>query len=337
MKSLIKHIIPFGLVIITIMCFILSINYTLNLKKEKHTINIYFDDENMSLSNIKSIREEEEKKENPVIFTAWKQESKQSIENEELNRSIEVTSILVNGDSSLIVNGTILFEDDKEGCLIDKDTAYKLFGDTNIIGKKIKYKDRELIVRGIHKGTSSTILMQTLDNYEGNINGITLYKGKDTNIKKFITSYGSSDNTVDNKIYYNFSKFCVLVLPAIILICIEFKLFKKVLQAKNKYILKSLYIILILTLLIIFIKAINIKIPLEMLPNEWSDFKFWGELYKIYIKKIKYFLYMKKYNIDIFMIEYTSKVVLFSLISLISFFITKSIIKKDFKYFKKSK
>ena len=63
MKSLIKHIIPFGLVIITIMCFILSINYTLNLKKEKHTINIYFDDENMSLSNIKSIREEEEKKE----------------------------------------------------------------------------------------------------------------------------------------------------------------------------------------------------------------------------------------------------------------------------------
>ena len=332
MKSLIKHIIPFGLVIITIMCFILSINYTLNLKKEKHTINIYFDDENMSLSNIKSIREEEEKKENPVIFTAWKQESKQSIENEELNRSIEVTSILVNGDSSLIVNGTILFEDDKEGCLIDKDTAYKLFGDTNIIGKKIKYKDRELIVRGIHKGTSSTILMQTLDNYEGNINGITLYKGKDTNIKNFITSYGSSDNTVDNKIYYNFSKFCVLVLPAIILICIEFKLFKKVLQAKNKYILKSLYIILILTLLIIFI-----KIPLEMLPNEWSDFKFWGELYKIYIKKIKYFLYMKKYNIDIFMIEYTSKVVLFSLISLISFFITKSIIKKDFKYFKKSK
>ena len=179
--------------------------------------------------------------------------------------------------------------------------------------------------------------MQTLDNYEGNINGITLYKGKDTNIKNFITSYGSSDNTVDNKIYYNFSKFCVLVLPAIILICIEFKLFKKVLQAKNKYILKSLYIILILTLLIIFIKAINIKIPLEMLPNEWSDFKFWGELYKIYIKKIKYFLYMKKYNIDIFMIEYTSKVVLFSLISLISFFITKSIIKKDFKYFKKSK
>ena len=144
MKSLIKHIIPFGLVIITIMCFILSINYTLNLKKEKHTINIYFDDENMSLSNIKSIREEEEKKENPVIF-----------------------------------------EDDKEGCLIDKDTAYKLFGDTNIIGKKIKYKDRELIVRGIHKGTSSTILMQTLDNYEGNINGITLYKGKDTNIKNF--------------------------------------------------------------------------------------------------------------------------------------------------------
>lgn len=327
MKSLIKHIVMLSLSIITIMCFILSINYTFNLKKEKHTINIYFDDENMSLSNIKSIREEEEKKENPVIFTAWKQESKQSIENEEFNRRIEVTSILVNGDSSLIANGTILFKDDKEGCLIDEDIAYKLFGDTNIIGKKIKYKDRELIVRGIHKGTSSTIFMQTLDNYEGNINGITLYKGKDNNIKSFMTSYGLFDNTVDNKIYYNFSKFCVIILPAIILIFIEFKLFKKVLQAKNKYILKSLYIILILILLIIFIKAINIKIPLEMLPNEWSDFKFWGELYKTYVKKIKYFLYMKKYNIDIFMIEYTGKVMFFSLISLISFLINKSLFK----------
>ena len=327
MKSLIKHIVMLSLSIITIMCFILSINYTFNLKKEKHTINIYFDDENMSLSNIKSIREEEEKKENPVIFTAWKQESKQSIENEEFNRRIEVTSILVNGDSSLIANGTILFEDDKEGCLIDEDIAYKLFGDTNIIGKKIKYEDRELIVRGIHKGTSSTIFMQTLDNYEGNINGITLYKGKDTNIKSFMTSYGLFDNTVDNKIYYNFSKFCVLVLPAIILVFIEFKLFKKALQAKNKYILKSLYIILILILLIIFIKVINIKIPLEMLPNEWSDFKFWGELYKTYVKKIKNFLYMKKYNIDIFMIEYTGKVMFFSLISLISFLINKSLFK----------
>lgn len=327
MKSLIKHIVMLSLSIITIMCFILSINYTFNLKKEKHTINIYFDDENMSLSNIKSIREEEKKKENPVIFTAWKQESKQSIENEEFNRRIEVTSILVNGDSSLIANGTILFEDDKEGCLIDEDIAYKLFGDTNIIGKKIKYEDRELIVRGIHKGTSSTIFMQTLDNYEGNINGITLYKGKDTNIKSFMTSYGLFDNIVDNKIYYNFSKFCVLVLPAIILVFIEFKLFKKALQAKNKYILKSLYIILILILLIIFIKVINIKIPLEMLPNEWSDFKFWGELYKTYVKKIKYFLYMKKYNIDIFMIEYTGKVMFFSLISLISFLINKSLFK----------
>lgn len=323
MKSLVKHIVMIVLGLFVIICFLSSINYTKNLKLNRNTINIYLEGVKVDLESVKFIREEENKKENPIIFTAWQEKSNESIENIEFYRNAEVDILLVNGDSSIIVNGPILFEDDKDGCLIDKNTAYKLFGDYNVVGKKIKYNERELTIRGLHNGKESTVIMQTLNNYYENMNGIVIDNNKNINVDNFINEYNLSKNTLKSDFYYNISKICIFVIPTLIIVSVINELLKKFKEAKNKPILKLIYFFIISIILVIFIKCLDISIPLEILPNKWSDFEFWGNLYKTYEGKFKYIIYMKKYSMDIYMIEYVSKIIINTIISIICFLVLK--------------
>ena len=79
----------------------------------------------------------------------------------------------------------------------------------------------------------------------------------------------------------------------------------------------------------IFFKITNIKIsiPLDMIPNKWSDFDFWSKMGKEYKEKFEYVLYMKKYGVDIYNIENLLKSVLYSIFTIILFVINLRIIK----------
>ncbi|MFR5403889.1 MAG: hypothetical protein ACLTGX_12430 [Clostridium sp.] len=78
-----------------------------------------------------------------------------------------------------------------------------------------------------------------------------------------------------------------------------------------------------LTFVFIFFKVTNIKIsiPLDMIPNKWSDFDFWSKMGKEYKEKIEYVLYMKKYGVDIYNIENLLKSALYSIFTIILFVI----------------
>ena len=58
-----------------------------------------------------------------------------------------------------------------------------------------------------------------------------------------------------------------------------------------------------------------------MIPNKWSDFDFWGELWDEFTKKIEYVIYMKKYGVDIYNIENLFKTLGFIGILIVSTFI----------------
>lgn len=94
------------------------------------------------------------------MFAGWVENGMQTITNPDLNRNVENLKILfIKGRSSLLINSSMLFEDDMEGCLIDEDTAYKLFGSIHEVGKNIEYKGRNIVVRGIHKETKANVVI----------------------------------------------------------------------------------------------------------------------------------------------------------------------------------
>lgn len=328
MRRAIKQIIKVLLMFALVMCFGLSIGYVNNIKNEKKIVNFYFEETELSVDGLKSIK----KNKSDISMVGWVEKSLQSAYNPDFNRTInDLKVLLVDGNASLLIDGPLLFEDDKEGCLLDEEAAYKLFGSKHVIGKEITYEGRSLIVRGIHNGTKSNIVVQLLEDSKENMTGLSL-DGTELSfneIKELRNSLGFKEIPVSASVYYNFSNVIMMIFPLLALVLIIIKIIVHAIKAKNKPVLLFMYFCMILISGAIFLKITNIKIsiPLDMIPNKWSDFDFWGKLWNEYIEKLKYVMYMKKYGVDIYNIENLIMATLYSILSIVLFVVNLKIIK----------
>ena len=333
MKRVFSHVIKIALVLAMIICWVLSIGYTNRLTSVKNTFNIYFDKEEYLPADIYKMQQEEKDKDNPLTFTGWYEKEKQSILNNNFNRTIESNIIFICGNSYLLAEGPILFQDDIKGCLIDEGTAYKLFGSYDVIGNTIIYDNREFIIRGIHRAMEDTIIMQAESDSKDKIQGLLIDISNDgiENVKLISERYGLKEYGVNSAVYYNLGKMCTSLLPLIILLIIVCSALKKALEIKDRPILFILSIIMIILWItaFFFITKYKISIPVDILPNKWSDFDYWKKFFQECMDKIKYVIYMKKYMIDIYVISYLGKIALCTIITIALFFINIRNIKID--------
>ena len=331
MKKILKYIVKLSLVLLMTICCGLSIGYANDLLSSKHVKNIYYDGDGITQQTIFEYVNQENKSDSPINFTGWLEKDTESVVNEDLNRSATVRALMISGDSSLVIDGPVLFADDLDGCLIDSETAYTLFGSDNVIGKEIVYGERKLTIRGLHKGNTLTIVVEAMPDSQDRIDGIAVDLSDENpeTLRLLSNKYGISDEGVDNRGYYNFARFSMMILPLIILIFILVKMIKEIRNNKRKPVLAVIYLLITALLAFIFVKItkLSITIPVDMLPNKWSDFDFWTNLYKEKKELFREFLYMKKYSIDIYYIELMLKSVFFSVLTIILFFINKAVIK----------
>ena len=323
-----KHIVRIIIVFALIMCWGISLGYANNIGSKNKTLNFYFENENYNVDLIKDIK----KSQPELSVVGWIEETLQTVENPDLGRIASDLDILtIKGSSNLLVKGSNLFADDLEGCLIDNDTSYKLFGSSNCIGREIVYNDRTLVVRGILKGSKSNMIIQIPDDSMKALDGLTI-DGTDFTLNKiedFKMRFGISELAINGNVYYMLAKFISMIFPIIALVLILIKVISSLFKSRNKPVLVGIYIIMALTFVFIFFKVTNIKIsiPLDMIPNKWSDFDFWSKMGKEYKEKIEYVLYMKKYGVDIYNIENLLKSALYSIFTIILFVINLRVIK----------
>lgn len=328
MIRLLKHIIKIILIFALIMCWGISIGYANNIASKEKNINFYFENENFNLESLKII--EESKKD--LSLVGWREEVLQSATNPDLNRTAsELDVLLINGSSNLLVKGSMLSKDDKEGCLIDIDTSFKLFGSSNCLGKTIVYNDRSLVVRGILKGTKANIMMQLQDDFTIALDGLTI-DGTDFTLNKineFKSQFGIEEMAINGGIYYLIAKSIVMIFPILALILILIKIGISTFKSRNKPVLVLIYIGMCIVSILIVVKVtkFHISIPLDVIPNKWSDFDFWSKTWQEYSKKIQYVMYMKKSGIDIYNIENLLMSVLFSIFTIVLFVINLNVIK----------
>ena len=323
-----KHIVRIIIVFALIMCWGISLGYANNIGSENKTLNFYFENENYNTELIKTIKEAEPE----LAVVGWAEESLQSANNLDLGKiASDLDVLIIKGSSNLLVKGSNLFADDLEGCLIDNDTSYKLFGSSNCVGREIVYNDRNLIVRGILKGSKANIMIQATEDSSQVLDGLTIDgTGLTLNkIEDFKMKFGINEMAISGNIYYIIAKFIALIFPIITLVLILIKIITSLFKSRNKPVLVSLYILMAIASVFIFFKITNIKIsiPLDMIPNKWSDFDFWSKMGKEYKEKFEYVLYMKKYGVDIYNIENLLKSVLYSIFTIILFVINLRIIK----------
>ena len=323
-----KHIVRIILIFALIMCWGISLGYANNIGSENKTLNFYFENENYNTELIKTIKEAEPE----LAVVGWAEESLQSANNPDLGKiASDLDVLIIKGSSNLLVKGSNLFADDLEGCLIDNDTSYKLFGSSNCVGREIVYNDRTLIVRGILKGSKANIMIQATEDSSQVLDGLTIDgTGLTLNkIEDFKVKFGINEMAINGDVYYMIAKFIALIFPIIALVLILIKVITSLFKSRNKPVLVSLYVLMAIASIFIFLKVANIKIsiPLDMIPNKWSDFDFWSKMGKEYKEKFEYVLYMKKYGVDIYNIENLLKSVLYSIFTVILFVINLRIIK----------
>lgn len=327
MKRVFSHVIKIALVLAMIICWVLSIGYTNRLASVKNTFNIYFDEEEYFPADIYKMQKEEKDKGNSLVFTGWHEKEKQTVLNSNFNRRVESNIIFICGQSSLVAEGPILFEDDINWCLIDEETAYKLFGSNDVIGNTIIYDSGEFIIRGIHRAMEDTIIMKAESDSKDKIQGLLIDISNDgiKNIKLISERYGVKEYGVNSTVYYNLGKMCTSLLPLIILLIIVWSDLKKAIEIKDRPVLFIFSIMMIIVWIIAFfcITRYKISIPVDILPNKWSDFDYWSKFFQECMDKIKYVIYMKKYMLDIYVISYLNKIFLCTIIAIILFFVNK--------------
>ncbi|NLK95436.1 MAG: ABC transporter permease [Clostridiales bacterium] len=308
------------------------------LSKTSHTVNIYLNDSKYTPEYFENIYNAEDKE--IYSYVPWRQIDKRLILSEDLNRNVEANIFYLYGDSSFLLEGTTLFKDDINGCLIDEDTAYKLFGDIDVKDRKITVDNRVVTVRGINNKYKNTIFLQDISNSKEPMEVLSLeipseegvFNSKDF-VNTFIMKYGLDNCTVDSNIYSTISGAFIMIFFFIIVIYILCYTIKKLIKNKCKPVLKVIYMaegaILILITKIFF--KIKFTALINIIPSKWSDFQQWGEIYKENIENFKYFIYAKKYSIDIPRISSTVYVIIYIALSIILFIIGVAILRKSTK------
>ncbi|MGL4344728.1 MAG: hypothetical protein ACRCTE_06000, partial [Cellulosilyticaceae bacterium] len=205
-----------------------------------------------------------------------------------LGRSTQVEMLKVYGDTSRLIPshqliGQQLWGEDTKGCLISGPVADQLWGNQDVIGKMITYKDQEYSIRGIVEEKSNIIILQTpkgddTTGYSGLRVAFNDPQNMKENIRQFETKY-----SLGQQIVIDFSQDVVLwtqlvLVPGwLIAGVIIFKLFRRTYNNRHKWKHTLMWSIIGAISIVILIKIVKFKIgiPLYLIPNQWSDFEFW--------------------------------------------------------------
>lgn len=150
--------------------------------------------EQITLVQASEIRKGEQEKEDAVSFTVWNEHRQRLVQDGDGYRAAYANILEINGSSELLLPyGKILHEDDREGCLLGRATAEKLFGSRNVEGLTIRFGTRELTIRGVLKAPEELLVVQAVQE-ETRFERITLERqngitGKRT-AEQFTGNYG---------------------------------------------------------------------------------------------------------------------------------------------------
>lgn len=207
----------------------------------------------------------------------WRQFANEELINPILNRTGKTNIIIIKGLPSILVdtkNNTPL---QNNQCIIDKITAYNLFGANNVEGLMIRYgKDDYFISDVIEYSKPICIVSGTADE---SYDRITI--DAENSMQKF-EIYNTANQVlhINDILDYNFLNWVVEIALAfhLIFLCLALMYFIKYHYfpgSKSKYAIKLCNIAFII---VTFTILINVNYPSEMIPTRWSDFEFWEEI-----------------------------------------------------------
>lgn len=236
-----------------------------------------------------------------IQVTAWQWKEVVILTEPELGRTGKTAFIKVWGDMAevlpvILKEGSFCTPEDKRGCVIDEETAYKLFGTAKVIGNQILIEEKAYIIRGVVEAALPAAMI--IEN--GRTNG---FKQLEIRCDNPLTEFTSSEGfaVIESPFYTDLIK-RLLHLPVwILLIWIFFMGLQKekiVIKEKKKKIGLSLGAGLFIGVLLIGISVkqgwfyFPMVWPERYIPSRWSDFNFWERRWRDLISLRQQLLYL---------------------------------------------
>lgn len=267
-------------------------------------------------------------------FIIWGEVREVSLSNSDLNRTYAADHIMVCGQPSILFpQSDLTYFDiqDKEGCIIDGETAFHLFGSSRVVGKKVEYKDREYIIRAIIPNQKGIFITQSDDNKERLLDTITLKKGdnetQESVYQKIKMLFMEKGKLIDYHIIIDIAY--IFIWGSLFYVFLQFYFILRIrwkscctgdlqtvireirkLGIKNKKTINCLgWCLLKIFILIVFLAAFihNFKVSPDNFPTKWSDFDFYGHLLESKKESILSFMKMPKRFYEITFISYCLK------------------------------
>lgn len=227
------------------------------------------------------MRELEEAQEFPHTFALWRQENEVSAENTDLQRRHTVAAVTVYGNTSLVLHGDAwLDESDRQGCLIDENTALHLFGTVNVIGSEIRVGGERRTIRGILRNAENTVIYEAQPE-EAVFSYLTVRMGTYATYEQvqqdFLMRHGLQGNVMRfDLLGWLAELFCTLaVLLAggrMLGVCVRLAWS---MRGKRGALLPGIGVFLCAALLLALFFS-RLSLPADVAPTKWSDFAYWN-------------------------------------------------------------
>lgn len=235
----------------------------------------------------------------PLPFAMWAQTDNQRAEGLGTGRTQNVSWISVKGATRLVVPMMqTLDEDDTTGCLIDRSTAEKLFGNAAVVGSIVKMADVEYTVRGVFDGPNRTMITQLADESSQDLENITVSGSEDTDT--FLMRHSlSAAVTLRSGTYLALGRIFYL-LPNLALVLVSLMLLSLLRSSWRsypvRYYLVTLAILAVGTVGLLLLFSL---IPQMLIPTQWSDFEFWEMAGKNFAQSVTDFVASAKLRPDL--------------------------------------
>lgn len=254
--------------------------------KFNSSVDLKYDDKKISVQQIERIKTQDLKDSGIKNLTAYHQYNNELIyNNSKHSTQLDVISVYGNIENifdAQTLTGALLSDNDNKSCVIDKQSAYSLFGTEDVIGLELKWNNENYIIKGVLDCTQEIMFVRANSQDQEEFSSIRInFESNDNTYEQaqnFILNYN-----LDGVIINDISPILIIVSQLAILpfiLMLAFIVFDLVKLYKNHNNIVITVILFMITLLFIWITDFKIEIPSIYIPTKWSDFEFWTRTFK---------------------------------------------------------
>lgn len=279
----------------------------------------------MTYDLAESIYKQNQESDEPLLYTNWRQDSGGQVAYGELDRIESAEILAVYGRTDLLFPSCDVIDvQSRTSCLISEELAFRLFGGIEVTGNTVEYRGREYEIIDV---IDSEIPLFVYEPGKENTD-IVLDRAVVRCIQKSpgqtLAEYNKIAGTwelVDYPTLFWLLKISYLAIPwilgiGVLLAIRKYKKEAKKISRNNEMGRKRCYsikqywlcnkewiiwesVLVIFLLLMIIYTVVQIRIPPDMIPDQWSNFEFWSQYYKNKQEALLLIKTMKKGILDL--------------------------------------